>query len=275
MRILASQIAAACALLVQCSAHAADLPEILERGTLRVAVSPLAPFVIKGEDGAYTGFEIDATGALAAMLGVEVDYVETPFCSLGDVIVEGQADIVASGYSNIAARRSALAFSLPYHDSEYVLALSKPAAKRARTMRGINRKDISIGYQQGGVSGEVAKAEFAGANLKAFSSFPEIVAALKAGEIDGAVLFSPYDEAATKLKSPRYIIPHEFPLTRTIEAFALQQDAEELRDAINGWIIEKDLEGYWDDLEEKWFDPDQMMMSARPAEQCKSLTPTG
>ncbi|HPE32414.1 MAG TPA: hypothetical protein PLV61_14585, partial [Parvularculaceae bacterium] len=46
-------------------ANAADLPEIKARGTLRVAVANLTPFVIKGEDGTLSGFEIDSTKKLA------------------------------------------------------------------------------------------------------------------------------------------------------------------------------------------------------------------
>lgn len=257
------------------NAHAADLKEIQSRGTLRVAISPLAPFVIKSADGTYSGFEIEATSALASELGVAIEYVETPFCELADAIVEDRADIIASGYSNIAGRRDVLGFSLPYHDTVYVLALSRPAAKRARTMRGVNRKDIKIGFQQGGVSGDVAKSEFSGADLKAYSSFPEIMAALKGGEIDGAVLFAPYDKAALKLKNPKFVVPHQYPLTRTIEAFAMDPQSENLRNVINGWIIDRDLEGYWDDLETRWFEGSQMSLGVRPAERCKALTPTG
>ena len=44
-------------------AFAADLAEVTARGELRVAVAPLSPFVIRSDDGALTGFEIDAMTA--------------------------------------------------------------------------------------------------------------------------------------------------------------------------------------------------------------------
>ncbi|MCK5747712.1 MAG: amino acid ABC transporter substrate-binding protein, partial [Oricola sp.] len=50
------------------TAAAADLEEIKERGTLRVAVAALSPFVIKSEDGTLSGFEIDSTKALGEKL---------------------------------------------------------------------------------------------------------------------------------------------------------------------------------------------------------------
>ncbi|MGF1544373.1 MAG: ABC transporter substrate-binding protein [Parvularculaceae bacterium] len=256
-------------------ARAADLDEIQERGVLRVAVSPLSPFVVKGDDGSYTGFEIDSTSALAVRLGVEVEYVERPFCELVDAIVDDEADIIASGFSNTPARRRALDFSLPYHDTEYVVVVRRDVAKAAKTLRGLNRTRYSIGFQEGGVSADVARGDFAGSDLTPYSSFPEIVDALKASDVDGAVMFSPYQELLKKEKNPKFVVPHDFPLTRTIEAFAMAKETPALRDALNEWIIIQDLAGFWDDLEEMWFDPKTAEIGRRPRDRCPGAEPIG
>ena len=249
-------------------ANAADLAEIRERGTLRVAVANLTPFVMKGEDGALSGFEIDSTAALADHLGVEVEYVERPFCELADAVVEGEADIIASGYSNTPARRRILDFSLPYHDTEYYAVVERDLAKKAESLRALNRGDVKIGYQRGGVSGDVAQGDFAGSDLKGFDSFAAMIEALGAGEIDGAVLFSPYDDLAKKAGGKKFVIPHEFPLMRTIEAFGMEQGAGELREALNEWVISGELEGYWRALEKKWFDPEKAELGAPAPYAC-------
>ena len=257
------------------NAAAASLEEIQERGVLRVAVASLSPFVIKDKDGNFTGFEIDATALLAESLGVDVEYVEKPFCELVDAVIEDEADMIASGFSNTPARRRVLDFSLPYHDTEYFLVIDKRKIKDAKTLRGLNRSDVTIGYQEGGVSGDVATGDFAGASLESFSSFAEIIAALKAGEIDGAVMFAPYQDIARKIKRYDYTVPHRNALTRTIEAYAIEKGNEDLRNALNGWVIERDLEDYWDDLEEKWFDPDNASVGKRPPYECPAKVPTG
>ncbi len=258
-------------------ALAADLDEIRERGVLRVAVAPLSPFVIRDKEGELSGYEISSTRALGDHLGVEVEYVVRPFCELADAIIEDEADIIASGYSNTERRRRLLGFSLPYHDTEYYLVLSKDAARRAKTMRGVNRDDIAIGYQEGGVSGMVAQGEFGGAALEGFSSFGEIVKALKKRKIDGAVMFSPFQEMITGLDLGRveYMVPHEFALTRTIEAFAMDKNAEALRQALNAWVIERDLEGEWDALEAIWFTPENAGVSNPPPYACPATVPAG
>ncbi len=257
------------------SAGAGDLDAVKERGVLRVAISPLTPFVIKDEDGGYSGFEIDATKALAAELGVEVAYVEKPFCELVSAVLEDEADIVASGYSNTPERRRVLDFSLPYHDTEYFLVLEKNAAKKRKSLRAMNDKDLTIGYQVGGVSGQVAQGEFYESNLKGFSSYAAIMEALRSGAIDGAVMFSPYDDLISRNAKPKYTVPHQLALMRTIEAYALNQGDEALRDVLNEWIIANELAGFWDVLEAKWFDPETATVGARPAETCPALSPTG
>ena len=254
-------------------ANAADLPEIKARGTLRVAVANLTPFVIKGEDGTLSGFEIDSTKKLAESLAVKVEYVERPFCELVDAVVDGEADIIASGFSNTPARRNILDFSLPYHDTEYYAVVEKDRAKQAKSLRGLNKSDVKIGYQRGGVSSDVAHGDFSGSDLKGFDSFAQMLTALGDGEIEGAVVFAPYDELAKKIDGKRFVIPHDFPLMRTIEAFAMEQGADELREALNEWVIANDLEGYWKDLEKKWFDPEKAELGAPAPYACPETVP--
>ena len=249
-------------------AAAADFDEIKARGTLRVAVAALSPFVIKAEDGTLSGFEIDSTMALGEKLGLEIEYIEKPFCDLAEAVLSGEADVIASGYSNMPERRRLLDFSLPYHDTEYFLVMSKDKAKKAKTLRGMNRRDISVGYQHGGVSGMVAQGEFPASDLKGFSSFTDILSALAVGDVDGAVLFEPYLDMARKLDGVKHVIPHEYALTRTIEAFATDQNSDELHEALNEWVIERDLAGYWDELEDKWFSDQYAIASAPPPYAC-------
>lgn len=266
--MLKSALFAFAALGFAASAAAADLDEIKQRGTLRVAVAALSPFVIKAEDGTLSGFEIDSTQAFGEKLGLRIEYVEKPFCDLAEAVLSGEADMIASGYSNMPERRRLLDFSLPYHDTEYFLVMSRAKAKKAKTLRGMNSREISIGYQHGGVSGMVAQGEFPGSDLRGFSSFSEIMNALEAGEVDGAVLFEPYIGMSKNLGGVKHVVPHEFALTRTIEAFATDQNSDALREALNEWVIGQDLAGYWDALEKKWFSDQYAVNSAPPPYAC-------
>ncbi|WP_425409015.1 substrate-binding periplasmic protein [Hyphococcus sp.] len=260
-------------LLLVSSAVAADLDEIADRGVLRVAVAPLSPFVIKAADGTLSGFEIDSTRGLGEHLGLEIEYIEKPFCELADAVLSGEADIIASGFSNMPERRRLLDFSLPYHDTEYFLAMTSRKAKQAKTLRGVNRKNIAIAYQHGGVSGMVAHGEFPGSSLKGYSSFSDILDAMANGEVDGAVLFDPYLRLSQEIDGKTFVVPHEFALTRTIEAFATDKNSDALHEALNEWVIGQDLNGYWDALEKKWFSDEHAVASAPPPHACAAATP--
>lgn len=256
-------------------ALSADFVEIKQRGTIRVGIAPLSPFVIKAPDGTFSGFEIDSTTALGEKLGVDVEYIEKPFCELAESVLSGEVDMIASGFSNTQDRRRLMDFSLPYHDTEYFVIVNRKTSKAAKTLRGLNSKDVAIGYQYGGVSGMVAQGEFPGADLKGFSSFTGILDALERGSIDGAVLFAPYTDMARDMKEFKYRIPHDFALVRTIEAFATDKQSDELHDVLNSWVIEQDIAGYWDALEEKWFSSDHPVQSAPPAGVCAIASPAG
>lgn len=259
--------------VLSASASAADLNEIKESGVLRVAVAPLSPFVIKDADGGFSGHDVEATRDLAEHIGVRVEYVETPFCELDESIFNGDADVIASGFSNMPTRRRLLDYSLPYHDTEYFVVVEKKAMKRAKTLKGLNRRDISIGYQIGGVSGMVAKGEFPGSRLEGFSSFGEILEAMDQGDVDGAVLFGPYIDMAKEIDGKNYRTPHEYALTRTIEAFAVSKESDAFLDLVNAWVIKQDLDGYWKALRKKWYK--NRDGSARPPYACPSAMPAG
>lgn len=274
MKRLAGMLAAAMAAATAISGGAAaDLDEIRDRGVLKVAVAPLSPFVIVGDDGEMTGYEIDATAALAETLKVDVEYIEKPFCELADAIVEGEADMIASGYSNTELRRRIMDFSLPYHDTEYYLVVAAKKAKKVKKWQALNDDDVKIGYHLGGVSGSVAQNELAEADLRAFSSYTEIIEAMRDGKVHGAVMFSPYKEMISPDDPDRFVVPHSLPLMRTIEAYAIEQGAEKLRQKLNAWIIDRELSGEWDALEAKWFNPQMAEISNPPSEACASLTP--
>ena len=118
--------------------------------------------------------------------------------------------------------------------------------------------------------GKILAGMIAGAGKRAGRHLQE---ALGAGEVDGAVLFDPYLDMARELDGVKHVIPHEFALTRTIEAFATDQESDALHEALNEWVIEKDLAGYWDELEEKWFSDQYAVASAPPPYACPAATP--
>ena len=89
-----------------------QLTQQTSRPTLRVAVWPVAPFIVSEGDGQYSGFSIDLLGDIADAVGFDVAYV--PVDSVGaqlEAVRTGQADLAISAISITSAREKFIDYS--------------------------------------------------------------------------------------------------------------------------------------------------------------------
>ena len=94
-RLLGS-IATACALLMAPVAHA-DLSEILESGTVKIAVPEnFPPFGSLGAEGEYVGYDVDVANLIAKDLGVKLELVPVTSKQRIPFLETGKVDLVIS-----------------------------------------------------------------------------------------------------------------------------------------------------------------------------------
>ena len=94
--------------------HAEDAPQ---GKALRVAVKPIAPFVLK-QGTEWTGFSIDLWNVLAQMLKVDTVWVEVT--TVGEqlqAVTSGEADVAIAAITITKEREHAVDFTQPYFDS--------------------------------------------------------------------------------------------------------------------------------------------------------------
>lgn len=85
---------------------------------LQVATKPFGPFVVKMEDGSFSGFSIELWNELAHRLGLPYELYEV--VSVTDQITAvqtGEADAAVAGISITAVREEMIDFSFPYFDA--------------------------------------------------------------------------------------------------------------------------------------------------------------
>ncbi|OYX82988.1 MAG: ABC transporter substrate-binding protein [Azorhizobium sp. 35-67-5] len=100
-------------LLAPSLAGAAELPaDIKARGTLIAAIVPnYPPLEMKDPaTGALTGFDVALGQALAAKLGLKMQWQETSFEAMLSSLKTGRVDIILSGMSDLPARRDGASF---------------------------------------------------------------------------------------------------------------------------------------------------------------------
>jgi len=91
--------------------------EAAQGKTLRVAIKPIAPFVLK-QGAEFTGFSIDLWRALAQSLKVDTAWVEVK--TVGEqlqAVQSGQADVAIAAITITQEREKAVDFTQPYFDS--------------------------------------------------------------------------------------------------------------------------------------------------------------
>jgi polar amino acid transport system substrate-binding protein len=216
-------------------------PEIttIEEGILTVGTDlPYPPFEYR-EGGELTGFDVEIMDEIASRIGLETEYVDSPFDTIFTDLANGQFDVVISGATITPEREQEVNFSEPYFNSLQALVVGDDSDIAAFEDMG-EGDTVSV---QSGTTGEIWAEENlqpAGVEIRAFPEYPPVYNALEAGQVDGVV----YDESSA--------IPETFnrpglevvDTVDTGEAYGIAVDPnnEDLLDAVN-----ENLQGMIDD----------------------------
>ena len=101
------------------AASSGQLPETLRVGTEGV----YSPFSYHDASGKLTGFDIEVMDAVAAKLGVEVEYVETPWDAMFAALEAKRFDVVANQVTYNDERNALYDLSKPYVETTGVLVV--------------------------------------------------------------------------------------------------------------------------------------------------------
>lgn len=202
----------------------------LEEGILTVGTDmPYAPFEYR-EGGEVVGFDADIMNEIASRLGLETEWIDSPFDTIFTDLAAGQFDVVISGATITEEREEQVNFSEPYFRSLQALTVQEDS--------GIaSFDDVGEGHVvavQSGTTGEIWAEENLqanGAEIRAFPDYPPLYNALEAGQVDAVV----FDESSAV---PEVAERQGIDLVDTVdteEAYGIAVDPnnEDLLDALN------------------------------------------
>lgn len=160
------------------SVRAAELPDVLRVGTEGV----YPPFSYHDDQDRLTGFDIEVIEAVAERLGIEVEFVETPWDSMFAALGADRFDLVANQVTLTPERQQLYDLSDPYvettgvvvvrEDEEEIQSLEDIRGKRAGEGLTSNWKDV---------------AEDAGAEIVGIDELGKAIDNLEQGRVDVVV----------------------------------------------------------------------------------------
>jgi ABC-type amino acid transport substrate-binding protein len=116
------------------------LDEIRARGMLRVLVLPdRLPFAFKNREQRLVGMDVEMARALAADLGVGVQFYQTDVSRLLDELSAGAGDIAMAGIAVTPDRAAGILFSTPYIDETLAFVTRDHLRDRFRTWDAIRQ----------------------------------------------------------------------------------------------------------------------------------------
>lgn len=220
-------------------------------GNLTVCTdAPYQPFEFEGEDGEFTGFDMELLRAIGGNLGLELAVNVQPFDGIWLQPEAGTCDIVASAMTITEERQAAALFSDPYFDANQSLLVR---ADEAEELDGLDAlADRTIGVQSGTTGEDYANENTPeGATVKAFEGGDALFPALASGDIDAILQDFPVNLDRAN-QDENFAVTDEFE-TGEQYGFATSEDNSALMDAVNAELANVRDDGTYDSIFETWF----------------------
>ena len=130
------------------SAEAKSLDDILSDGKIRIGINPNFPNMSTRNDaGEWEGFDIDIGNALAAALGVEVEWVPTETPQRVPFLVSDRIDISLGALTRNTERAKLIDYTVPLHTE--VLAVLATDKIEGDSWEDFNKEGVTLANMRG------------------------------------------------------------------------------------------------------------------------------
>jgi cyclohexadienyl dehydratase len=253
MTILKSLVAAAAILVAPMAQAQSILNEVLSSGVLKVGTTgDWNPMTMKDvATNTYKGYDIDVMTALAADLGVAVEFVPTDWKTLVSGVTAGTYHITGSA-SISPARAKAAGYSSSYFSLATVPLINVKDADKYKDWADLDAADVVVAATLGTTQEQQVKDFFPNAQHKIVEApardFQEVLSGRATAHITSNV-------EANKLVAqyPQLmIVPVAEPRAKTPVAMLMPQADQVWINYVNTWIALKQESGLFDELGAKW-----------------------
>jgi len=229
------------------------LHTILKEGVLKVGTTgDWDPMTMRDPaNNSYKGFDIDVSTALAADLGVKIEYVPTEWKTLVAGVTSGKYHMTGSASVN-PKRAKVAGYSMSYVDVGQLPLVLKKNADQFNGWEDINQEGVTVSAILGTTQEQYVKSFFPKANHSIVEAPATDFSEVLAGRADVHITSN---IAAYKLiaKYPEMmIVPVGQAKARTPLAILLPQADQVWINYVNHWISLQKARGLFDKLSVKW-----------------------
>jgi polar amino acid transport system substrate-binding protein len=236
-------------------AVARDFEAIIASGKIRIAIAEedFIPWLMRDEQGDPIGFEVDIGREMIEGLGVEPEFVQTPFADLITTLIAGEVDMIVSGLSVTPERARRVLYSVPYGQSDLELVvdisqLPEGAAEESFDMEGMRIAVVAATTLE--IEG---RTHFPNSEIVVFRNEEEARDAFLDGKVNAIIASKPYPDFIESRDPERFVSAGD-PLTSTVEAVAVAPDNFRLLNYANAWIAQAMASGFLEEATHYWFE---------------------
>jgi polar amino acid transport system substrate-binding protein len=224
---------------------------LVEDGQLTVCSDmPYKPFEFE-EDGETKGFDYDVVSAMGDQLGVEVEFVTTPFDSIIPALKIPNCDLIASAMTITPEREEEVNFTDPYFDADQSLLVLTENEEKFATLEDLAGQTIGVQVETTGATyAEENLPE--GATVKEFQTGDEMFGALIADDIQAALQDLPVNAYRATTAPDQFVVTETFP-TGEQYGFAVTKENTALLEALNAALAASKDDGTYDAAYTTWF----------------------
>ncbi len=222
--------------------------ELLTPGTLSVGtLSDAGPSICVNGQGVFTGFDNELLKAVAAKLGLQIQFAGTEFAGLLSQVATNRFDVGSSSITTTDERRRTVDFTNGY-DFGY-FSLVAPDGGAVQGFGDLN-DSVRIGVVQGTVQDDYV-VNTLGLDPVKFPDYATAYANLKAGQIDAWVAPSQQAEGSVQPGDNASIVENTFSVNNFI-AWAIGENKPNLTEALNSGLDAVIADGTYADLYADW-----------------------
>lgn len=222
--------------------------ETVREGTLTVGSDiPFPPFE-QGRGPDYEGFDIDLIREIANRLDLELRVQDTPFDTIFRDLGQGKFDVVASATTITPERERAVDFANPYYLAEQAIL-----AEQGAGIAGVEAlAGKTVGAQKGTTGADYANDETDAKTVRTYGEADDAYNALQAGQVEAVIIDLPAAQQAAADKNGLEVVTSVE--TGEEYGFALQEEADPLRKAVNEALTEIKQDGTYEEIYREYFD---------------------